>query len=64
MFEANVITSEDFNQISDIREILYQEKIEECEALKVELKFCRQSAEHWKNSYNSAMKSILDYCAR
>lgn len=62
MFNQEANRSDNFEQISDIREILYQEKVEECERLAIEVRLYKESCENWKNCYDYAMKRISDYC--
>lgn len=61
MFNQEAIRSDDFEQISDIREVIYQEKVEECERLKCEMKAYKESSENWKAAYECTWKRFLQY---
>lgn len=63
MYDLEDIKIGDFfeSEITDIREICYDEKCLECNLLRFEVKMHKESANHWRNLYESAMKSIINY---
>lgn len=49
------------SDIHDIREISYEDKALECELLKLEIISYREEANLWKNLYDNAIQSIINY---
>jgi hypothetical protein len=49
-------------EITDIREILFEDKSLECELLRIERDSYKREAESWKNLYESASNLINSYC--
>jgi hypothetical protein len=49
------------SDITDIREIEYEDKALECELLKLEIISYREEANLWKNLYDNAIQSIINY---
>ena len=51
-------------EFTDIREIELQEAKDEINILEFALRESRIECENWKNSYNSAMNTIVKFCIR
>jgi hypothetical protein len=54
----------DQNQITDIREILFEDKTFECELLKADLAISRKECEGWKKAYDSVIRLLINYCRK
>lgn len=64
MFTQDNTSSNHFcvEEITDIREIIFEDKSLECELLKIERDSYRREAERWKTLYESASNLINKYC--